>query len=143
MELHQPTDCVAFYGHGDRDNLLAQPDPSGVTLVDAANASLLVGKLIYVVACDSGASLGPWIVSQGAEAYLGYDDLLGIVWGGPEVWFRDGANSALMYLIAPQIGGAATCDAAVQEARRVYTAGIEFYIRGAGQGHPNYALAAA
>lgn len=142
--LRQPTDCLVFYGHGDDQRLFAQDGSQGSpAAVDRANDYLLGEKLVYVVACDSAITLGPHAILQGARVYIGYNDLFGIVWGGPEVYFQDAANAGILFLVAPPPGANPTCDAAVNYAKTAYDRGIYYYSRGGGVGHSNYALAAA
>jgi len=143
-QLHSGIDCFVFYGHGDYESLFAQDGSKGSpACVDRVNDSLLSGKLVYVVACDSAATLGPHALGKGAEVYIGYNDLFGIVWGGPEVWFRRASNSGILFLVAAPSGATPSCDAAVNYMRSVYDFAIHYYSRGGGVGHYNYALAAA
>lgn len=143
--LQQGTNCLAFYGHGGADRLFAQDGRQGTpAAVDTRNHSLLKDKVICAVACDSARTLGPEAVTQQrARAYIGYNDLLGIVWGGPELWFQHAANAAILFLLTWTPGPRATCSAAVSFATLAYDSGIQYYSRGAGVGHLNYALAAA
>lgn len=113
-------------------------------MVDRTNDHLLADKLVYVVACDSATTLGPDASRNGARTFMGYDDLVGIVLGGPELWFRRGANAAINFLLAPPADVAApSCDLALDYARTAYGAGVHYYSRGGGVGHYNDALAAA
>lgn len=139
-QLQQPTDCVVFYGHGDNGHLFSQHGPAAL---DQANDHRLARKLVYVVACDSAQSLGQDAVSKGAKAYIGYNDLFGIVWGGPETWFRRAANACILWMIAPPPNVVPSCAAAVNFAKSTYDHAIHYYSRGGGVGHYNHALAAA
>lgn len=143
--LLQPTDCLVFYGHGDSEHLFAQNGAHrSPAAVDRSNCHLLRDKVVYAVACDSVLTLGVEAVNNhGARAYVGYDDIFGVVLGGPELLFRRAANAAILFLLAGTPGSKRPCDAAVSFAKTEYDSGIRYYSRGAGVGHTNYALAAA
>lgn len=86
----------------------------------------------------------PDAIRNGAQAYMGYNDVFGIVWGGPDLWFQRGANAAINFLLAPPPNVVdPSCDLALGHARNVYSAGVHYYSRGGGVGHENDLLAAA
>lgn len=70
--------CIAFYGHGELDNLRAYTEPSqaSAALVHATGPGGLLPKelsgfKVYAVACYAGSNLGKALADAGCE-FLGY-----------------------------------------------------------------------
>jgi len=73
------SDIIIGVGHGGPDVLAGQN--SGVILkVGQYNPKEIEGKVIKLLACQTGVTLGPDLIDNGAECYMGYvDDYVWIV----------------------------------------------------------------
>lgn len=70
LQHKQPT-LVFFNGHGGDDCVCGFEDE--VLIRAKENEQMLSSKIVYALACSSGAILGPVCVRAGAKAYIGYD----------------------------------------------------------------------
>lgn len=61
---------VVFNGHGTRDSILGFKNETLIN--DKESIALLKDKVVYAIACDSAAKLGPECVKKGTCAYIGY-----------------------------------------------------------------------
>ena len=141
-ELKGSPECLVFYGHGERDHLIAQNNSVNSPIIDTsfASLSLLKNRIVYAVACHSAAVLGLSAVAAGTRTYIGYDDSFNVVTGGPEYWFEQATNVLLEYLLSSTTP---TCADALAEAQAVYERAIFYYQNGPGHTHPLAFLAAA
>jgi len=65
----QPIDVVILNGHGNQEAVFGQDE----IILSAGNGTdLLMGKIIFVRACDAGAILGKEIMTMGARGFVGY-----------------------------------------------------------------------
>lgn len=60
---------IFLNGHGDEKSVWGHQDEP---ILDKGNISLMKGKIIYALACESLAGLGKMAVRKGVEAYIGY-----------------------------------------------------------------------
>ncbi|MFN0072972.1 MAG: hypothetical protein ACKVVP_15920 [Chloroflexota bacterium] len=128
---------IVFYGHAETDKLYAHgtlaqaKDPA----IDLNNAHLLQDKIIYAVACQSAKKLGDDAVNtHGAKVYVGYEEKLWFVFGGPEYWFRRTVNEMLLeHLEQPGV----VCRDTFDHMGETYDAAIAYYQTGGGVGHYN------
>lgn len=67
------SDLIIGTGHGAPDEYSAQ-DESVVWKVGEYDPAQVKGKIVKLLACESGRTLGPDLVNNGALAFLGYDD---------------------------------------------------------------------
>ncbi len=77
-----PVSGLAFFGHGEKTELLsAEGEPGALRpLVDSENAHLLAGAWVHAFACWSGDTLAQVVVDAGAEVYVGYQRPLKVEW---------------------------------------------------------------
>jgi hypothetical protein len=121
--------ALMYFGHGQADRL---GDP--IALIDNRNVSSAAGALIIAFACYSAQKLGPDAIQQQVEAYLGFDDLLG-VYPPPANAVATGIVAALDHLA---LGGT------VQEAYRMLCGAlddvVDDHVNGAQRSHPDAPL---
>lgn len=60
------------FGHGLQDIFTGNFEN---VVLNAQNAHLLQGKIVYLHSCLTGNRLGPTLIQSGAKAFIGYDDL--------------------------------------------------------------------
>lgn len=120
--------CVTFWGHGTSTQLRGAGGP----LVDTANVGLAAGSIFLAIACSSADVLGPDAISQGVEAWLGFNNLFVWVSRDPDRQFEPAIAAGVKDLIA---GGD------VDSARAAIFTGLQrafvFYQTGAGRGTTN------
>lgn len=63
---------IFFNGHGSQDSVKGHDNEILIKVGD--NDSLLWGRIVYVLACDSGGVLGPTIAQGKNTAFIGYKD---------------------------------------------------------------------
>lgn len=64
-------DVVLLNGHGANDRLAGE---DGEIILDSDNISLLKGKSVHALSCQTAKKLGPAAMEAGAKAYIGYDE---------------------------------------------------------------------
>lgn len=82
-------DFIVHYDHGSNFTLYGQNANVIVPALDDANVSLLSGRAVSTVSCESASGLGPLAVASTTRAYLGYDDLHWV-----HLWYLDKFNEA-------------------------------------------------
>jgi hypothetical protein len=88
-----PVDFMIHYDHGSDYTMWGQHNNQLEAAIDNNNVTLLKGKAVTTVSCDTGIGLGPLAISAGARAYLGYDDLWWVFWAWTNE-FIEAANAA-------------------------------------------------
>lgn len=73
------TSCegLAFYGHGTPDGLAGVGDKP---VVDEDNVTVLTGRWVHALACQSGNELADMAVAAGAHCFAGYEVTLITEW---------------------------------------------------------------
>ena len=62
---------MVFNGHGGPDIITGHKNETLITI--DGSMTLLKGKIVYALACESAAKLGPECINQGTDAYIGYN----------------------------------------------------------------------
>jgi len=75
---------VIHYDHGSNFTLYGQNANHITPAIDNANVTLLSGKAVSTVSCESATGLGPLAIASTAKAYLGYDELHWV-----HLWYLD------------------------------------------------------
>jgi len=98
MTSHPEVRCIAFYGHGELDNLRAYTEPSqaSAAIIHATGPGgvlpkHLVGFKLYAVACHAGTILGKALADTGCE-FVGYMRQFWVPFGLGNHEFRDVVN---------------------------------------------------
>ena len=65
-------DVVILNGHGSHNSITG--DESRDIFSTSDDLTIFEDKKVYVRSCDSGKSLGPEIVKNGAEGFIGYEE---------------------------------------------------------------------
>lgn len=67
------SDIIIAMGHGDSDTLTAQNE---TVILDAGkyDSKLVKGKVVRLLACQTGNKLGPDVVANGATCFIGHKD---------------------------------------------------------------------
>ncbi len=74
FQLSAPqSDIIIGVGHGDKDNFAGQNE-AVILGVGRYNPREVRGKVIKLLSCQTGVRLGPDLIKNGAEAFLGYKD---------------------------------------------------------------------
>lgn len=104
------------------------PEDPFLSAISAMNSDLLSKKIVYVVACHSAKSLGPYSAVQNkhAKCYIGYRDKITVgVDDGLVLGFRHSANAGLEILSREN----GTCEAAWAAIRNQYDHWIEHWAK--------------
>lgn len=74
FQLSAPqSDIIIGVGHGDKDSFTGQNE-AVILEVGKYNPREVRGKVIKFLSCQTGVALGPDLVENGADAFLGYVD---------------------------------------------------------------------
>lgn len=74
FQLSAPqSDIIIGVGHGDEDSFTGQNEAL-ILEVGRYNPREIRGKMIKLLSCQTGVTLGPDLVKNGAKAFLGYTD---------------------------------------------------------------------
>lgn len=87
LREHGPVSGLAFFGHGEKNELLgADGEPGALRpILDPHNAHLLARAWVHAFACWSGEALANVAVSAGADIYVGYQRPLKVEWSPSQV----------------------------------------------------------
>jgi len=89
----QKPSFVIQYDHGSTYVLWGQESNVLEPAIDLSNVSLISGRALSTVSCQTAAGLGPSAIAATARAYLGYDELHWVhLWHLAE--FTEAANAA-------------------------------------------------
>jgi hypothetical protein len=103
FQLSAPqSDIIIGMGHGDVDAFTGQNE---VILLEVGNYNPdeIKGKIVKLLSCQTGVSLGPDLIANGAKAFLGYTDDYLWVCDSEKIhtpWSDDLADPFLMPVIA-------------------------------------------
>ena len=67
------SDIIIGVGHGDKDSFTGQNE-AVILEVGRYNPREVKGKMIKLLSCQTGVALGPDLIKNGADAFLGYVD---------------------------------------------------------------------
>lgn len=67
------SDIIIGVGHGDANGFSGQNETS-ILEIGEYNPREVKGKIVKLLSCQTGVALGPDLVRNGAEAFLGYTD---------------------------------------------------------------------
>ncbi len=74
FQLSAPqSDIIIGTGHGSKTSFTGQNE-SVILEVGKYNPREVKGKVIKLISCQTGVSLGPDLIKNGAKAFLGYED---------------------------------------------------------------------
>lgn len=74
FQLSAPqSDIIIGMGHGDVDTFTGQNE-NLILKVGEYDPSEIKGKVVKLLSCQTGVTLGPDLISNGARSYLGYTD---------------------------------------------------------------------
>jgi len=74
FQLSAPqSDIIIGVGHGDADSFTGQNE-AVILEIGKYNPREVKGKVIKLLSCQTGVSLGPDLIKNGADAFLGYKD---------------------------------------------------------------------
>ncbi len=99
QRLCDETRAVVFYGHGETDKLVG--DPNGTPVIDLAS-NWLKGRTVIAVACLAASELGVRLVENGlVPVFVGYVRELTIL-AECESWLGEAANAFGTAYFSPQ-----------------------------------------
>ncbi|MBS3155100.1 hypothetical protein J4404_01230 [Candidatus Woesearchaeota archaeon] len=76
LEKQKPK-LVIFNGHGEEDTIFGHKDEP--LIISEENDDLLKDKVVYALACNCASKLGVSAVSNGCDAFLGYEQKFSFV----------------------------------------------------------------
>lgn len=74
--LKQNPQFLFMNGHGSPTQVTGHNNES---LLDLSNTSVIKNKILYAVSCDAAKVLGSKVVTEGAQAFIGYEESFGFV----------------------------------------------------------------
>jgi len=112
-------EMVALFSHGDADKVVGWDN----SMLDASNAYLMKGRILYLCACKSASTLGDKLIEEEASAVIGYKDTLTVVTqgGGMLEAFRNVLRKPSIILMGRTVGEA------YNETLGEYERWIEYY----------------
>ena len=119
-------DVVLFNGHGSNTQIQGQNE----IIFSTDDVSILNGKIVHALSCNTAKTLGPIAKDSGAKEYVGYDEQFVLFYQNSKVGHPDSDNTAKLFLdpafIAPRaLLEGKTGNEAVELARKAYNRSIK------------------